>query len=201
MRTITVLANVAWVALTVIFVIVFLAIGVFLVAFPFKEFSVESFISQHTALTMIIGILMIGMFLKYLVVMWLRTRKEDCIAFDNPDGEVIIAVHAVEESVKNLVESFEDVRTALPSVVAADDGVNVEVKVTLWDDSNIHAVSERIQGATKSHIQSFFGLANVNTVKVFITATASRTGGAQPAVDFGEGERPDEKVGGGSPDD
>ena len=199
MRTITILANIAWIGLTVIFIIVFLAMGVFLVVFPFKEFSIDSLLSRHRILAMIIGILMVAMVIKYFVAMWLRTRRENCIAFDNPDGEVIIAVHAVEDSIKSLVESFNEVRSVSPNVVAVNDGVDVEVRVTLWDDTNVHAVSERVQSATKSHIQSFFGLANVNTVKIFISGTASRGAETQTNLEFDESGTQNKKSEGGSP--
>jgi hypothetical protein len=191
MRAITVLANIAFIASIVLFTIVFLGLGILLVVFPFEKFSVDAILDQHVMIWRIVGVLMILAFINYLISMWLRTRHEDCIAFDNPEGEVIIAVHAVEDSVRRLVEAFPEVRSASPNVVGRNDGVDVEVKVTLWDDSNVHSSSERIQSATKGHIQSYFGLANVNTVKIFISGTSAR-GGSQSRMDFDEAETPDE---------
>ena len=198
MRTITVLANIAWFGLTVLFTVFFLAMGIFLVIFPIMDFSIDTVLNENKFLSMVVGVFMIVMFIKYLIVMWLRTRQEECIAFDNPDGEVIIAVHAVEESVKNLVESFSEIRGVTPNVIAVNDGVDVELKVTLWDDTNVHSISERVQSATKSHIQSFFGLANVNTIKVFITGTARRVTNAQAKMDFDDSQTSEEDAGGGS---
>jgi len=198
MRTITVLANIAWFGLTVLFTVFFLAMGIFLVIFPIMDFSIDTVLNENKFLSMVVGVFMIVMFIKYLIVMWLRTRQEECIAFDNPDGEVIIAVHAVEESVKNLVESFSEIRGVTPNVIAVNDGVDVELKVTLWDDTNVHSISEKVQSATKSHIQSFFGLANVNTIKVFITGTARRVTNAQAKMDFDDSQTSEEDAGGGS---
>jgi len=198
MRTITVLANIAWFALTVLFTVFFLAMGIFLVIFPIMNFSIDTVLNENKFLSMVVGIFMIVIFFKYLIVMWLRTRQEECIAFDNPDGEVIIAVHAVEESVRNLVESFSEIRGVTPHVIAINDGVDVELKVTLWDDTNVHSISEKVQSATKSHIQSFFGLANVNTIKVFITGTARRVTNAQAKMDFDDSQTSEEDAESGS---
>ena len=67
-------------------------------------------------------------------------------------------------------------------MVAVDGGVAIEARVTLWDDQNIHAACERIQKAVRGQVQTFFGLANVHTVKVFIARTIPRGEHAAPAV-------------------
>ncbi len=122
----------------------------------------------------VLGAVMFGLVLLFAVALVARVRRQDCISFDNPDGEVIIAIGAIEDFVKRLARSFPEVRDVVPAVVAVDGGVAVEVRVTLWDDQNIHAACERIQKAVRNQVQTFFGLANVHTVKVFIARTMSR---------------------------
>jgi hypothetical protein len=181
MRKMTFLAHIAWVALTVIFAGVFLGIGILLIVFPFNEYSIDALLTKNCALTTIIGIFMVAMFLKYLIVMWLKSRHELSISFDNPDGAVEIAVHAIEESVSRLVGSFPEIKGAYPSISAANDGLDVVVRVVLWDDSNVQAVSQKVQSQTKAHISNFFGVANISNVKVFVSGT-SRHGSSKTAT-------------------
>jgi uncharacterized alkaline shock family protein YloU len=117
----------------------------------------------------------------FAVALVVRVRRQDCISFDNPDGEVIIAITAIEDFIKRLGRSFSEVRDIFPAVVAVDGGVAIEVRAILWDDQNIHAACERIQKAIRGQVQTFFGLANVHTVKVFIARTVSRGEPAAPS--------------------
>ncbi|MBN1917102.1 MAG: alkaline shock response membrane anchor protein AmaP [Verrucomicrobia bacterium] len=122
----------------------------------------------------IVGSVMFAVAVVLVVALIARVRRQDCISFDNPDGEVIIAITAIEEFIKRLGKSFTEVRDISPTVVAVDGGVAIEARVALWDDQNIHAACERIQKAIRGQVQQFFGLANVHTVKVFIAKTVSR---------------------------
>ena len=181
MRKITFLAQIASVALTVIFAGVFLAIGIFLIIAPCRQYKVDPLIEGYKLWSIIIGILMVVMFLKYIAAMLLRTRRHQSISFDNPDGAVEIAVHAIEESISRLVGNYNEVKGAYPTVTATNDGVDAVVKVVLWDDANVQAVSQRIQNETKAHIMNFFGVASVNNVKVFVSGTAKRMTSKNPA--------------------
>ena len=180
MRKITVLAHIASVALTVIFAGVFLAIGIFLIVAPCRQYKVDPLIEGYKLWSMIIGILMVIMFLKYIAAILLRTRRHQSISFDNPDGAVEIAVHAIEESIERLVGNYNEVKVAYPTITATNDGVDAVVKVVLWDDANVQAVSQRIQNETKTHISDFFGVANVNNVKVFVSGIAKRITSKNP---------------------
>jgi uncharacterized alkaline shock family protein YloU len=147
----------------------------------------------------IAGGVMLAVAVMLVVALIARVRRQDCISFDNPDGEVIIAITAIEEFIKRLARSFVEVRDISPTVVAVDGGVAIEARVALWDDQNIHAACERIQKAIRGQVQQFFGLANVHTVKVFIAKTVSRgdqgprAAGAAPGMPVEE--YPDEQAG------
>jgi uncharacterized alkaline shock family protein YloU len=195
MRKMTLLAHIASIALTVIFAGVFLAAGIFLIVAPCRGYKVDPIIEEHNRWSMIIGALMILMFVKYLFFTWYRGRKHQSISFDNPDGAVEIAVHAIEESISRLVGSYSEVKGAYPSISATSDGLDVVVRVILWDDTNVQAISQKIQSETKAHVTSFFGVANVNTVRVFVTGTARR--GASKTVG-GESDSGDETTAGGA---
>jgi len=196
MRKTTVLAHILSVALTVIFAGAFLAVGVFLIVSPCRGYKVDPLIEGNQWLSIIIGILMVVLFLVYLVAIGLRSRRHQSISFDNPDGAVEIAVHAIEESISRLVGTFPEVKGAYPSIDASNDGLDIIVRVVLWDDSNVQSISQRIQTETKAHITGFFGVANVNNVKVFVSGTARHGASKTPPSENESGE--DTVEGGGA---
>jgi len=172
------------IVMSVIITIVFAALGLYSVlreVVPFLE-NTDIGAAIDTAWGKIAGGVMIAIVIVLLVALVMRVRRQDCISFDNPDGEVIIAISAVEDFIKRLGRSFPEVRDIFPAVVAVDGGVAIEVRVTLWDDQNIHDACERIQKAVRGQVQTFFGLANVHTVKVFIARTMARGEPAPPSA-------------------
>jgi len=159
----------------VLYTIVFIVGGAFFVISKkasFETVSVDSFIQSFWGKFVGVVAMIIG--LAFISAQYLATKKEDCISFDGQDGEVIIAVSAIEDFVKRVAKSFWEVKDATPTIEPKDDGVGVEMKVVLWDDKNIQSTTAKIQKTIKNQIQDFFGLANVHQVKVFVMRTVSR---------------------------
>lgn len=179
---------------SVIITVGFAAIGLYVLLRDLVPFlgTMNADATIGTPWAKVLGAVMFGLVLLFAVALVARVRRQDCISFDNPDGEVIIAIGAIEDFVKRLARSFPEVRDIVPAVVAVDGGVAVEVRVTLWDDQNIHAACERIQKAIRGQVQTFFGLANVHTVKVFIARTMPRGEPAPPSAE--EEEYPEQPI-------
>ncbi len=159
----------------VLFTMVFILGGFFFIIarkVSFETISIDGFIQSFWG--RIVGVVAVAIGLAFILSQYLATKKEDCISFDSPDGEVIIAVSAIEDFVKRVTKSFWEVKDATPTVEPRDDGVGVELKVVLWDDKNIQATTAKVQKTIKNQIQDFFGLANVHHVKVFVVKTVSR---------------------------
>jgi len=159
----------------ILFTIVFVVGGAFFVIYTkarFPTVHVDGFIQGFWG--KFVGILGMIIGLAFLSAQYLATKKEDCISFDSPDGEVIIAVSAIEDFVKRVTKSFWEVKDATPTIEPRDDGVAVELKVVLWDDKNVQSTTAKVQKTIKNQIQDFFGLANVHQVKVFVMRTVSR---------------------------
>jgi len=195
-RTPAVVAIVASAIITVAFVVLGLT-ALLHETIPFLR-GVDVNAAIGTVWGKVIGGAMVLLVAVFLFALIARVRRQDCISFDNPDGELIIAISAIEDFVKRLGHSFPEVRDIVPTVVAAEGGVAIEARVTLWDDQNPHAVVERIQKTVRSQVQSFFGLANVHTVKVFIARILSRgepVGSARPVEEYPEEpvEEPDKE--------
>ncbi len=159
----------------ILFILVFLVGGAFFIISSratFEAVSLDQFILSFWG--KFVGALAMLIALAFLVAQYLATKKEDCIAFDSPEGEVVIAVSAIEDFVKRVTSNFWEVKDAAPAIEPRDDGVGVEIKVSLWDDKNIQATTAKIQKTVKTQIQDFFGLANVHQVKVLVMRTVSR---------------------------
>ena len=72
-----------------------------------------------------------GIFLAMLVLVVasvvlrvLRFKKEEYISFENPDGEVIIAIRAIEDFLKRLARSFGEVKEITPTIIPLNEGVD-----------------------------------------------------------------------------
>ncbi len=159
----------------ILYTVVFIVGGFFFVVSKkatFEVISVDGFIQSFWGRFVGVVVVLIG--LAFIASQYLATKREDCISFDSADGEVIIAVSAIEDFVKRVTKSFWEVKDATPTIEPRDDGVGVEMKVVLWDDKNIQSATSKIQKTIKTQIQDFFGLANVHQVKVFVVRTVSR---------------------------
>ena len=110
----------------------------------------------------------IAFLLAGLVVILLKVRevrREQCIAFDNPEGEVAISMDAVEDFIRRVGMEFEGVKSLLPSIQAGAEGIGVSVRVDLWSGTNIPRLSEEMQTAIKMRVQDTLGI-NVSYVSV-----------------------------------
>jgi len=164
----------------ILYTMVFIAAGTFFIVSSkatFDGISIDGFIQSFWG--KFVGIIAILIGLVFIFAQYLSTKREDCIAFDSPEGEVVIAVTAIEDFVRRLARSFWEVKDATPTVEPRDDGVSVDLKVSLWDDKNIQTTTAKIQKTIKTQIQDFFGLANVHQVKVFVMKTVSRETAAE----------------------
>lgn len=159
----------------ILFTLVFLVAGAFFVIASkatFQAVSIDGFVQSFWG--RFVGVAAMVIALTFIASQYLSSKKEDCIAFDSAEGEVVIAVSAIEDFVKRVTSSFWEVKDAIPTVEPRDDGVSVELKVVLWDDKNIQSTTAKIQKTIKNQIQDFFGLANVHQVKVLVMRTVSR---------------------------
>jgi uncharacterized alkaline shock family protein YloU len=177
----------------VLYTAIFIVGGAFLVIYTEGRFGttgVHDFMASFWG--KLVGIVAILVGVAFIVSKYLATKRENCIAFDSAEGEVIIAVSAIEDFVRRLAKSFWEVKDAMPTIEPRDDGVAVDMKVVLWDDKNIQATTGKIQKTVKSQIQDFFGLANVHHVKVFVMKTVSREAPPEKEVQEREADEREE---------
>ena len=96
-------------------------------------------------------------------------QREKTIAFDNPEGQVVISLSAIEDFIKRIVKQVVEMKDMRCSVVASKKGIRISTKVALWSDANIPDATERIQSLIRSRVQEMLGIEESITVAVHIT--------------------------------
>lgn len=98
-----------------------------------------------------------------------KMQREKTIAFNNPDGQVTVSLSAIEDFVRKLASNMSEIRDLRSNVIAGKKGVEINIRVSLWADTNIPESTESIQGIIKNRIQQMLGIEEPIVVKVFVT--------------------------------
>jgi len=96
-------------------------------------------------------------------------QREKTIAFENPEGQVVISLSAIEDFIKRIVKQIVEMKDMRCSVVASKKGIRISTKVALWSDANIPDATDRIQSLIRSRVQEMLGIEESITVAVHIT--------------------------------
>lgn len=170
--------------LTVFFYsIVFLVVGGVLITIslnlvPF-DYIIEMLNTLYTdrdirLISGITGILLI--FINILVAQLTlgRIKREKTIAFENPDGQVTIALSAIEDFIKRALKQLPEVKELKPSVRAGKKGIAIINRVTLFSDINIPETTEKIQNIVKTRVQDMLGVDEPINIKVHVVKIAHK---------------------------
>ncbi|MDP8247746.1 MAG: alkaline shock response membrane anchor protein AmaP [Candidatus Tritonobacter lacicola] len=120
-----------------------------------------------------------------LIFIWAQvrcSRKAKCIAFENPGGEVDIAVSAVEDFIRRTGKDFPEVKGIEPIIRGGRRGISVAVKVVLWSGCSIPNLTERMQEKIKEDVQSFLGI-DVSSVAIIVTKVVPAGSGADQLLE------------------
>ena len=138
----------------------------------FLTWDTEAFIHSPTGKIAAAALLVIAV--GWIALSLLSLKKEQCIVFDNPDGEVIISIKAIEDFISRLAKTFTEIKEVSPSITPMNDGVDVDLKLVLWDDENVHVIVDKMKSVMRDQIQNFFGVANIHSIKIYVTRTVPR---------------------------
>ena len=161
--------------ITVIYTLAFLFAGLLFLLADIDELStwvIDDFV--HSFLGKLTGAIMLVLVVGSIVLRVLRFKKEEYISFENPDGEVIIAIRAIEDFLRRLARSFNEVKEITPTIIPLNEGVDVDLRLVLWDDENVHVTVDKIKSIMRDQIQNFFGVANIHSIRIYVTKTVSR---------------------------
>ncbi len=116
----------------------------------------------------ITGLLLVFISLMVLQITMGKIQREKTIAFENPDGQVTIALSAIEDFIKRALKQLPEVKELRPSVRAGKKGITIVNRVTLFSDINIPETTEKIQNIVKTRVQDMLGVEEPINIRVHV---------------------------------
>ena len=165
------------------YTVVLLAVGGFLVVTALNIIPQESitetvsmiYATNNVRLVLgLTGILLIFICLIVVQIAMGKIQREKTIAFENPDGQVTIALSAIEDFIKRAIKQMPEVKELKPNVRASKKGIIIVNKVTLFSDVNIPETTEKIQNIVKSRVQDMLGVEEPINIKVHVVKIAHK---------------------------
>lgn len=161
----------------------FISLGAFIVAFAFDAFQVSIITDAIEAAASNVQIKLAlgaaGAILTLITVLVLQNslgaiQREKTIAFENPDGQVLISLTAIEDFIKRAMKQLPEVKELRPSVRANKKGVSITSRVTLFSDTNLPETTGRIQNIVKERVQSLLGIEEPVNIRVHVAKIVNR---------------------------
>lgn len=85
------------------------------------------------------------------------------ITFKNPDGEVTVAISAIENFVKRVARDVPGIRDIRSAVRVSRKGIKITSHVSIFEGTNIPEVTENIQMTVKARVRDILGIdENIN---------------------------------------
>ena len=106
-----------------------------------------------------------------------QLQKERTIAFRNPDGEVTVALEAIEDFIRKVGSELSGVREIKPYVKATRSGIVITLRATLWTDVHIPEVTEGLQNVIRGHLHEILGVEEPITIHVHVGKLSQRPKG------------------------
>ncbi len=102
------------------------------------------------------------------------SRRERTVVLQNPMGEVLVSLSAIEDFARVLKGKIEGLRDIKGRVVFRRRGLKVSARITVQSDSSIVEVSQKVQDAVRHYIQHTLGIEQEINPTVVVTKVVSR---------------------------
>ncbi len=109
----------------------------------------------------------IGMISSYRVSR--KLEKSRLITFKNPDGEVTVAISAIENYVRRVAKNVPGINDIKSNVRVNKKGIFITSSVSITAGTNIPEVTERIQMTVREKIQDMIGVEETINLKMHVT--------------------------------
>lgn len=109
-----------------------------------------------------------------------KLQKNKTIAFQNPNGQVTLALSAIEDYIKRLTNNMKEIKEIKSHVSVTKAGMEIVAKTTLYAEVNIPEATEKIQNAIRSRLQEILGIEEKVTIKINVTKIAQRERNIEP---------------------
>lgn len=155
--------------IALIYTIVFIVIGTFLMGISLEVFSNAQLkifldILYNSPLNLlyigILGLIVIFISMVYIYCTLKGRKKKRTISFKNPDGKVSISLGAIEDFVARISQGVTEIKNIDCKVVSNKGGVKVVNRVTLRAGISVSEITKRFQEMIKLKLQEMLGVEN-----------------------------------------
>jgi len=116
----------------------------------------------------VIGVLFVSIGILSTRIHFSKLKREKTISFENPDGQVVVSLAAIEDYIKRIVKQMPLVKELKSTVMANRKGIQVISKASLLSDANIPEVTEKIQNTIKTKLLEMLGIEESIVVKIHV---------------------------------
>ena len=114
------------------------------------------------------GLLLIIISITFAQIITGKIQQERTIAFNNPSGQVTIALSAVEDLLRRLTSGIHEIKEARPAVVATKKGIDVNLRLILRSETHIPELTSRVQELTRAKLAEILGVDESINVKIHV---------------------------------
>lgn len=107
--------------------------------------------------TVLVGLLLILLCLRYLQASFRRARKNKSITFESEEGKVSITLVAIEDMLKKMLEEKTEVSRIRPKVILRKKGIEVAACGVLTAEVNLVEFTKEIQEQIRKKVHNLLG--------------------------------------------
>ena len=115
-----------------------------------------------------------------------RRRRERTIAFDNPSGQVVVSLSALEDLIKALNTQLTEIKEIRPAIMANKKGMDVAIKLVLRQETNIPELTARLQDLVRRKIEDAVGMEGRVRIHIHVIKMALEERKGRKAVQIHE---------------
>jgi len=139
--------------------------------------------------TILIGLLLILICLRYVQTSFQSSRRNKSITFDSNEGKVSITLVAIEDMLKKMLESKTEVSRIKPKVLLRKKGIEVLARGVLTTEVNLVDFTKEIQEEIKEKVHNLLGedkqvQVNLEIRKIALNKKDLMTEDKEPEVPF-----------------
>ncbi len=126
------------------------------------------------ALALLMGLLFILLVIYFIWGNRQAIRRERTVVLQNPLGEVLVSLPAIEDFDRVLKGKIEGLRDIKGRVVDTRRGLKVTARITVYSEYSIAEVTQKVQDAIRNYVQNTLGIEQDINPVVVVTKVVSR---------------------------
>lgn len=101
-----------------------------------------------------------------------RPQVPSSVILQVEEGEVRISMVAIETLVQQAASTVKGIREVIPSFFTRNEGLGVNIRVTITAEGSIPELSSQLQEVVKDHIQRIAGI-EIEEVRIFVESVST----------------------------